>query len=150
LGINLSPAELDQYMLASPRTILCISRKDKAPLAVPMWFGWMEGRLYISTLLASKKVGYLRESPLVSCLVESGEDYFTLKSALFMGHCDIIDDQEEAARLGDLIFETKPLYKRLFPDKLPPHLEKFYQQPRAILRITPHSTTSWDFAKVQR
>ncbi|MCZ6531495.1 MAG: pyridoxamine 5'-phosphate oxidase family protein [SAR324 cluster bacterium] len=149
MGIELSQAEIDEYMLRASRTILCISREGKAPLAVPMWFGWMERKIYISTLLASKKVGYVRENPLVSCLVESGEDYFTLKSVLLMGTCEVIDDQQQALHYGDQIFETKPLYKELFPDKLPPHLEKFYQLPRAILRITPHSTTTWDFSKVR-
>ena len=150
MGIELPPAEIDEFMLSASRVILCVSRKDKAPLAVPMWFGWMERKIYISTLLASKKVGYVRENPHVSCLVESGEDYFTLKSVLFMGDCEVIDDQEQARRDWERVFETKPLYKRLFPKELPPHLEKFYQLPRAILRITPQSTTSWDFSKVRR
>ena len=150
MGIELSREQIDEYMLDSPRIILCIARAGKAPLAVPMWFGWVNGQILMTTLLKSKKVAYVRESPLVSCLVESGEEYFTLKSVLFMGRCEVIDDQEEAKRTFDLIFRSKPIYKKLFPEELPPHLEKFYQLPRAVLRVTPHSTSTWDFAKVRR
>ena len=49
------------------------------------------------------------------------------------------------------IEQVKPLYRvQLFPEDLPPHLQRLYAQDRAALIITPTSTTSWDFAKVKR
>lgn len=149
MGIDLEPLEIDHFMQESSRAILCISRQGKAPLALPMWFAWIDGKIYIHTLLASKKVGYIRDNPLVSCLVESGEEYFTLKSVLFVGHCEVIDDQEVVRREMERMQKAKPLYDKLRPEKLPPHLERFYEKPRALLRITPHSTTSWDFSKIE-
>jgi len=48
------------------------------------------------------------------------------------------------------IGQVKPLYKeQLFPNDLPPHLQRLYAQDRAALVITPTSVTSWDFAKVR-
>ena len=150
LGIELSPAEIDDYLLRSPRMILCVARDGRAPLALPMWFGWVEGKILMDTGLGSRKIPAIRKNPLVSCLVESGEDYFALQAVLIVGQCEIIDDQEERRRLADLIFEAKPVYRELFPKQLPPHLERFYSQPRAILRVTPHSMTTWNFGKIRR
>lgn len=149
MGIALTQPEIDEYMLSSPRGILCVSRGNLAPLALPMWFGWIDGKVMMSTLLDSKKVEPLRRNPQVSFLVESGEAYFTLKALLVMGRCDIVENQDGAGEWMRQLRENKPLYKALIPDAWPPHLERHYSKPQAILTITPSSITSWDFAKVR-
>ena len=78
MGIELSQSEIDDYLLSSPRGILCVSRNNLAPLALPMWFGWIDGKVMMNTLLTSKKMEPIRRNPQVSFLVESGEAYFTL------------------------------------------------------------------------
>lgn len=149
MGIELSTEEVDSYMLNSPRGILCVSRPDSAPLALPMWFGWVERRIVMTTLATSKKVRSIRKSPRVSFLVESGDDYFSLKALMMIGDCELADDPGEVARWQEGILESKPVYKKLFPDILPPHLEAFYKLPRVALLIRPESITSWDFGKVR-
>ena len=126
MAIELSPAEIDDYLLRSPRIIPCIAREGRAPLALPMWFGGVEGKMLMDTALGSRKISAIRKNPLVSCLVESGEDYFALQAVFIVGQCEIIEDQEERRRLTDLIFETKPVYREQFPKDLPPHPERFY------------------------
>lgn len=147
--IALTDPELDEFMLSSPRGILCVSRSGRAPLALPMWFGWMDGKIVMTTLLSSKKVLAVRDNPQVSFLVESGREYFTLKAVLFSGHCEIIEDHNGVGEWMGKIQQSKPLYKELFPKDLPSHLERHYQKPHAALVITPSSVTSWDFAKVR-
>ena len=150
MGIELSSTELDSYMRNSPRIILCVTRPGRAPLAVPMWFGWQDETIYMRTALASKKVDYIKENPLVSCLVESGEEYFSLKAALLIGRCEVVDDQTRARELEPLLFATKPIYEKLWPSELPPHIEKIYAAPMAMLVVKPTSLTTWDFSKVRR
>ena len=150
MGIELSQEEIHEFTQQAPRCILCVNREGLAPLPVPMWFAYIEGKLYMHTLLSSKKVPHLRKDPKVAVVVESGEHYFTLRAVLFMGHCDVIDDQDEVRHWMHRIREEKPLYKELTPEQWPPHLERLYEKPRALLRITPHSVTTWDFAKIRR
>jgi len=150
MGVELSAQEIDQYLLSSPRIILCINRPGKAPLPLPMWFGWIDGKIYMHTLQSSKKIQPVRENPEVSCLVESGEEYFSLKALLIIGHCDVIDDQAEVRKYAELITQTKPIYKKYRPESWPPHLQRHYEKPRSLLRITPKSFTSWDFNKIRR
>ena len=150
MGVELTPAEIDAYLLASPRVILCVARKNKAPLPMPMWFGWIERKIVMTTLQASRKVGPIRSNPQVACLVESGEEYFSLKALLMMGTCEVVDDQEQVTSWQERIFDNKPMYKSLFPAQLPPHLERFYSRPRSALIVTPTTVTTWDFANIPR
>jgi len=151
MGIELSREEIDRYLNSAPRGILCVARDAHAPLALPMWFAWVDGKVVMNTSLKSKKVAAVRKHPQVSFLVESGEHYWTLKAALIIGECEVVDDQLAVHAWASRVEKVKPLYKeQLFPKKLPPHLERLYAQDRAALIITPKSITSWDFAKVRR
>jgi nitroimidazol reductase NimA-like FMN-containing flavoprotein (pyridoxamine 5'-phosphate oxidase superfamily) len=150
MGVELTAPEIDAYLQAAPRCILCVSRDGHPPLPLPMWFGWIDGRIVMSTLAASKKVAHLRKHPQVACLVESGEDYFALKSVLIMGRCEVVEDDGAAREWMKRIEETKPLYRSLKPERFPGHLERFYQRPRVALLVAPSSLTSWDFAKIPR
>jgi nitroimidazol reductase NimA-like FMN-containing flavoprotein (pyridoxamine 5'-phosphate oxidase superfamily) len=153
MGIELTPAEIDGYFARASTAILCVSREGTAPLALPMWFAWHEGAIYMNTALRSKKVEDIRRNPEVSCLVESGDKYFTLKAVFIIGRCEVNDRQDEVNSevWNAWLARVKPLYKELVAwSELPPHLVRMYAQPRATLRITPRSITSWDFAKVRR
>jgi nitroimidazol reductase NimA-like FMN-containing flavoprotein (pyridoxamine 5'-phosphate oxidase superfamily) len=151
MAVTMSQAEIDEMLLNSPNIILCINRKNLPPLPVPMWFGWKDNIVYMHTLAASKKVQHLKANPQVSLLVESGADYFALKSVLIMGKAEVSEDQDVVKQYQAIIDEVKPQYKNQWrPKKYPPQLEKFYQRPRAAIRITPTSITTWDFAKIPR
>jgi hypothetical protein len=41
MGIELSHDEIDRYLNAAPRGILCVTRDGHAPLALPMGFAWV-------------------------------------------------------------------------------------------------------------
>ena len=88
---------------------------------------------------------------VVLLLVEGGEDYFALNSVLIMGEAEISEDPEVVAENQRIVDETKPIYRdQLTPDKWPPHLEKFYQKPRAAIKVVSRNITTWDFAKIPR
>jgi general stress protein 26 len=153
MGIELTDPEIDAYLAQAPTVILGIDRDGRAPLLVPMWFAWHEGALYMNTALDSAKIGWLRRRPEVSCLVESGDAYFTLKAVRITGNCAINDSQAEvnSAVWIEWLFQVKPLYATLADrEQMPPHLERFYRRPRATLKVTPRRIGSWDFAKIRR
>lgn len=131
--------DVEQFLLNSPTVILSITRKGRAPLATPLWFGWDGQSLLINTFLASKKVACIRKEPLVSCLVESGERYGDLKYVHLTGRCEIDEDQGRASFAGwwPWLCENKPLYRDLLQfEALPSPLQAFYGQPRATLKIS--------------
>ena len=68
MGIELSREEIDRYLGTAPRGILCVTRDGHAPLALPMWFAWVAGKIVMNTSLKSKKVAAVRKHPQVSFL----------------------------------------------------------------------------------
>jgi len=137
--VEISP-EIAKFLLESPTVILSVSRKGRAPLATPLWFGWDGHSLLINTFLASKKVAHVRKDPLVSCLVESGQRYGDLKYIHLSGRCEVDEDQDRVSfgTWWPWLCDNKPLYRDLltFGD-LPPRLQAFYGQPRATLKVVP-------------
>lgn len=150
MGVELSREELNHYLLTAPRAILCVSRGDeRPPVALPMWFGWIEGQVVMHTLADSPKVGHIRRHPQVSCLVESGEHYYTLKAVMLQGPCSVSDDPADVQWAVGAINANKPFYNELRPDEWPPHLQRHYAKPRVVLRVSPERIVSWDFAKIR-
>lgn len=151
MGIALSQSEIDDFMRNSVTCILCINRKGKSPLPLPMWFGWENNTIFINTAAASKKAAPLRQDPKVAVLVEAGHQYYALKTVLCMGEARINENQDEVnfEAWSNWLHANKPIYKQTYADKLPPHLQRFYQQQRMTLEIKPHSITTWDFSKIK-
>src|SRR5258705_1391949 len=148
MGIELSREEIDRYLNAAPRGMLCVTRDGLAPLALRMWFAWVDGKVVMHTSLKSKKVAAVRKHPDVSFLVESGEHYWTLKAALIIGACEIVDDQAGARAWMWRIEGVKPLYRQEpFPKELPAPPPKASPHDSASLVMPPKPFTSWAFAK---
>lgn len=153
MGIALTDAEIDAFLRQAPTLILAVNRSGRAPLMVPMWFAWHAGAIHLNTALDSRKVACLRADPRVSCLVESGTDYFALKAVFMTGECRINDDQTEVNTecWSEWLGAVKPLYREcLRRGSMPPHLLRHYARPRATLIVRPRHVTSWDFAKIRR
>lgn len=150
MGVELAAHEIEEYLQARPRVVLCINRPGRPPMATPMWFAWIDGQVWMHTLLASRKVDYIRADPNVTCLVESGQHYYELKAVQIRGPCEVVDDPEQVRAGIARMNEAKPLYGSLRPASWPPHLERHYAKPRALLRVTPQRITTWDFSKIRR
>jgi len=150
MSTRLSPEEIDDFLLTSLRVILGIARPDGAPVLLPMWFTWVEGKLLMDTMAASRKVARLRARPEVTCLAESGRHYYTLKAVRLRGTCRIVDDPARVAGFHDLLVSTKPIYKGLLPERWPPALARRRAQPRVVLEVTPTDIVSWDNRKLRR
>jgi PPOX class probable F420-dependent enzyme len=67
------PSEKDIQRLQSQQVIWLASvRPDGRPHLVPIWFVWLEGKIYLGTDPASVKVRNLRANPEVSLALEDG------------------------------------------------------------------------------
>jgi nitroimidazol reductase NimA-like FMN-containing flavoprotein (pyridoxamine 5'-phosphate oxidase superfamily) len=65
------------------------------PHPIPMWFALDDdGTIRMTTFRKSQKVKNIQRDPRVSLLVEDGEEYFELRSVIFYGKAEIVDDIE--------------------------------------------------------
>ena len=96
--IAMTRDELRAYLAAQRRIILITNGANGLPHPMPMNYGIdAEGRIVIVTFRKSQKVKNLERDPRATLLVESGETYGELKSAILYCDTEIITDAEVIA-----------------------------------------------------
>ena len=145
--IRMTPEEVDAYLRERTRIIIVTNGPDGLPHPVPMNYGVDdEGRVVITTFRKSQKVKNVERDPRATLLVESGETYADLKSAILYCDVEILSDPEEIARNMARVHADEQLSGSLsaeMSDQVKASMAK-----RVILRFTPFRTVSWDHGKL--
>ncbi len=88
-------------MLAAGRKVqLATNGPDGFPHLVTMYYVMLDGMITFWTYRTSQKARNLERDPRISCLVETGEEYFDLRGVLVQGAARRIDDQAAVAEIG--------------------------------------------------
>src|SRR5687768_3622687 len=96
--IRMTPEELDAYLRAQRRIIIVSNGAGGLPHPTPMNYGVdAQGRVIITTFGKSQKVRNIERDPRATLLVESGETYAELKSAILYCDVEILTDSDEIA-----------------------------------------------------
>jgi PPOX class probable F420-dependent enzyme len=145
--IAMSPEELRAYLASQRRIFLITNGANGLPHPMPMNYGVDgEGRIVIATFRKSQKVRNLERDPRATLLVESGDAYRELKSAVLYCAVEIIGDAEGVAANMALIRVDSAMAGSLS--------EAISEQVRAtmakrvVLRFTPFRVMSWDHGKL--
>jgi nitroimidazol reductase NimA-like FMN-containing flavoprotein (pyridoxamine 5'-phosphate oxidase superfamily) len=75
------------------------------PHSAGMWFVQRGSDLVMWSYTKSQKTLNARRDSRASLLVEHGEPYRNLKGVLVRGHLRVVDDNEEVAAIGRLVYE---------------------------------------------
>ena len=126
-------------------TIATIGRGG-IPHLVAMWYGLLDGKVYIETKAKSQKVVNLRRDARVSCWVEAGQSYDQLRGVAIEGTAVIIDDtsSDEYWAAAVSVFER---YQGPYAPELRPFVEQMMHK-RVVVRIDPVRVRSWDHRKL--
>ena len=114
------------------------------PHLVAMWYAMAGEDPVFWTYAKSQKIANLRRDPKLTCLVEDGETYETLRGVEVVGSGELIEDRDEVLHIGALIYE------RYFGELNEAALEavKVMGAKRLGVRVHPLRTVSWDHAKL--
>jgi nitroimidazol reductase NimA-like FMN-containing flavoprotein (pyridoxamine 5'-phosphate oxidase superfamily) len=97
-------AEETAAMLASQRKVqLATNGPDGFPHLVTMYYVLTDGKITFWTYRTSQKALNLERDPRISCLVETGEEYFDLRGVLVQGTATRIEDPSRVTEIGRLI-----------------------------------------------
>ncbi len=61
------------------------------PHVVPVWYGWDEKSLWISSFASTRKYAELQQNPLISVVIDIVEQNGDIKSVIFEGSAELID-----------------------------------------------------------
>jgi len=150
---QMTPSALSDFMESQRTLILASVRGDGAPVATAMWFCRVGEVLYCNTAAESAKVRQIRADDRICAVVESGDDYFSLRGVRVEGRCRVVVDPDEIARAEDARqakarrigsgLEDLPAWFSENRDR------RRVEGRRVWLRIEPERVHSWDFSQLR-
>ncbi len=110
-----------------------------------MWYGVLDGEIWVETKAKSQKAVNLRRDPRVSFLIEDGDTYDTLRGGLLRRCREIVEDPPDTIfKVGISVWER---YNGPYTDDLKPAVDMMMNK-RVAVRIVAKRTRSWDHGKL--
>jgi PPOX class probable F420-dependent enzyme len=100
VNTRLSGDEVAAVLAEGTKLQLATVNPDGTPHLVTMFYALVDDRIAFWTYRASQKARNLERDPRVTCLVEAGDDYFTLRGVQVGGLATPTDDPAAVADIG--------------------------------------------------
>ncbi len=142
--IKMTPDEVDAFLQKRQPMSMCTINHDGSIHAVAMWYGFLEGALAVESKAKAQKIRNLRRDPRLTCLIEDGDTYDTLRGVELVGRGEIVEDPERIWALGVSVFER---YYGAFTDELKPFVETMLHK-RVVVKLHVDRVVSWDHRKL--
>ena len=143
--VAMSAAEAAALLAGSRKLQLATINPDGTPHLVTMFYALIDDRIAFWTYRSSQKARNLARDPRVSCLVETGEEYFELRGVQVTGIARSVTDQAGVLGIG------RRIAARL-PDVPAGALEQYVAQAapkRSGFIVEPTRVVSWDHRKLR-
>lgn len=114
------------------------------PHVVAMWYALVDGAIWFETKAKSQKIQNLRRDPRISCLVEAGHTYDTLRGVELEGTAEIVDDAERLWDVGVSVWER---YNGPYSEEVKPLVEMMLTK-RVAVRVQADRMRTWDHRKL--
>jgi nitroimidazol reductase NimA-like FMN-containing flavoprotein (pyridoxamine 5'-phosphate oxidase superfamily) len=76
--------------------VLTTLRRDGMPIALPLWYACLDRAIYLQT--RGRKLERIRNNPMASFLVQTGDHWADLKAVHLTGRAEIIDLEGDLSR----------------------------------------------------
>jgi PPOX class probable F420-dependent enzyme len=142
--IRMSPEEVEAFLHERQTMAMATMGPDGRPHLVAMWYGFLDGAPAIETYRKSQKVLNLRRDPRITCLVENGDTYDTLRGVELVGTAEIVEDPDvvlEVAR--DVVSRYHDL-----PPEAAGELAAAMARKRVAVKVNVERVVSWDHSKL--
>ena len=149
MSVRLSTDEAWAVVEAAHTGIFTSLRRDGVPVALPIWFGVLERRIYVSGPATAKRVARVRRDQRVSFLVESGERWAELRAVHLTGRARVVTEPDLLARVATAL-DAKYAPFRTQRTAMPAATRVHYEIALATIEITPDEhLLSWDNARLR-
>ena len=104
--VTMTPDEVALLLAACRKVQLATINPDGRPHLVTMYYTLIDGKIAFWTYRTSQKALNLARDPRISCLVETGDQYFDLKGVQIQGEVVAIEDPAAVQDIGRRITEV--------------------------------------------
>ena len=144
--VVMSDEEATAFVAAARTATLATIGPNGRPHLVAMWFGLLDGRVCFETKAKSQKAVNIRRDPAVSCMIETGDTYDTLRGVAIEGSAIVISDPSDP----DYWQAAASVFERYYGptgDDTRAALETMMHN-RIVVVIEPQRVRSWDHRKL--
>ena len=142
--ITMSDTEIATFIEQQRTGTIATLGPSGFPHLVAMWFGVIDGQIWIETKAKSQKVRNVRRDDRVTFLLEDGLTYDTLRGVSMEGRGVVVEDPDALWRVGVSVFER---YMGPYSEEMRPLVE-FMLHNRVAVRIDVERMRSWDHRKL--
>lgn len=142
--ITMSDEEVAAFVERSRTATMATVGPTGLPHLVAMWYAVIDGQIWFETKAASQKAVNLRRDPRLTCMIEDGETYDTLRGVSFDGRGVIVEDPDALWQIGVNVWER---YTGPYTDDAKPMVETMLRK-RIAVRLEVDRVRSWDHRKL--
>jgi len=142
--VGMTPDEVRAMLAESRKVHLATRNPDGSTHLVTMFYVLIDGRITFWTYRSSQKARNLARDPRMTCLVETGEDYFELRGVQVRGTARCIDDPAAVADVGRRIAGG---LTGVGDDALDDYVAHAARK-RVAFAVEPDRISSWDHHKL--
>ena len=142
--ITMSSEEIATYIEQSRIATMGTIGPDGRPHLVAMWYGVIDGAIWFETKGRAQKVKNLQRDNRITCMIEDGHTYDTLRGVSLEGHAEIIDDPAVLWKVGVSVWER---YTGPYTEETRPFVEAMLNK-RVAVRVDVERVRSWDHKKL--
>ncbi|VEG48774.1 pyridoxamine 5'-phosphate oxidase [Mycolicibacterium chitae] len=140
----MSDDEITEFVATSRTGTLATVGPDGQPHLVAMWYGIVDGEIWLETKIKSQKAVNLRRDPRFTFMIEAGDTYDSLRGVSFEGTVEITDDPDTILRVGISVWER---YTGPYTEEMRPAVDMMMNK-RVAVRLVTTRTRSWDHRKL--
>jgi len=142
--ITMTDAEVTAFLEQSRTINIATIGATGLPHVVAMWYGLIDGKVWFETKAKSQKAVNLKRDPRITCLVEDGLTYDSLRGVSLEGTAEIVDDPDALWAVGVSVWER---YNGPYSEEVKPLVE-FMLNKRVAVRVDVERIRSWDHHKL--
>jgi len=142
--ITMNDDEITSFLARSRTANMATIGPTGIPHLVAMWYAVIDGALWFETKAKSQKAQNLRRDPRMTCLVEDGKTYDTLRGVALEGTGVISEDPDEIWVVGVAVWER---YTGTYTEEMRPFVEQMLHN-RVVVRLDVDRVRSWDHRKL--
>ena len=142
--VAMAPEEAAAFLEASRKVQLATINRDGTPHLVTMYYVMLDGKITFWTYRSSQKARNLARDPRITCLVETGNEYFDLRGVQVQGTAWCIEEPAAVREIGRHIATG-------LGDATGDSLEEYVEhaaRKRVGYTIEPRLIISWDHSKL--
>lgn len=142
--ITMSDDEIKAFIASSRTAVMATNGPSGTPHVVAMWYAVLDGQLWFETKAKSQKALNLRRDGRITCLIEDGLTYDSLRGVSLEGTGVIVEDPEVIWRVGVDVWER---YNGEYTEEIKPFVELMMHK-RVVVRVDVDRVRSWDHGKL--